>query len=260
MRSEHSSAPHSSAPHSSAPHSSAPHSSAPHSSAPQCVLFGPFPTSTLCLQPQIASTNTPLQTSTSSVHSTPSWPSGECFTRGVLPSANIIGNHLESESRISINSAVSGPSLVFVVLAPENFLRHSTPNQLAEVPYNLKSRIQKHAPPTIFRCGCGSLVNFRLIHRGWQEIFAQKPSPSLEDRAASRGLPPDSTTQSSLLDISPRKTVPNKGVAALALGGPGFPGLIPIPLNEATLRVAGHHPRRDVPPVPGSSGYKPDSK
>jgi hypothetical protein len=36
--------------------------------------------------------------------------------------------------------------------------------------------------------------------------------------------------------------------------------LAPIPFNEATLRVAGQYPRRDVPPVPSSSGCKPDSK
>ena len=36
--------------------------------------------------------------------------------------------------------------------------------------------------------------------------------------------------------------------------------LAPIPFNEAALRVAGHHLRRHVPPVPGSSGCRPDSK
>jgi hypothetical protein len=50
------------------------------------------------------------------------------------------------------------------------------------------------------------------------------------------------------------------GRAALALRLAAGYGLSAIPFNEAALQVAGHHPRRHVPPVPGSSGCRPDSK
>jgi|694.fasta_scaffold86528_1 hypothetical protein len=54
-----------------------------------------------------------------------------------------------------------------------------------------------------------------------------------------------------------------RGLATrIQISKPFFPAfrLAPILFNEATLRLAGHYPRREVPPVPGSSGCKPDSK
>lgn len=108
---------------------------------------------------------------------------------GHLLAANIVGNGPESESRISIISALSTPSIVFVVSAPKNFLGPSTPGQFAEVPYNLRIRKQRHSPPVILRCGHPCLLNFQLIHCEQQRKFAQKSNPSLQNSAASPGPP-----------------------------------------------------------------------